>query len=142
MTRRNLFEKFVGMLFGGTALAFLAPALAFLFPNKNFGATDRNFNEANGQPISATSIPEDGARAGMLGGKPAVVLRRNGELVAFSAVCSHLGCVVAFNASEKIFLCPCHGGEYDAEGKVIAGPPPQPLARLAIKIEDDKIVLS
>jgi len=141
MTRRNLFEKFVGGLFGGTALAFFAPALAFLFPNKNFGATGRDFTEANGQPISAASIPEDGARAGMLGGKPAVVLRRSGEWVAFSAVCSHLGCVVAFNASEKVFLCPCHGGKYDAEGKVIAGPPPQPLERIAIKVADDKIVL-
>lgn len=142
MTRRNLFEKFLGALGGGTVLAFFAPALAFLFPNKNFGVTGHEFSEATGQPISATSIPAEGARAGMLGGKPALVLRRNGELAAFSAVCSHLGCVVAFNASKQTFLCPCHGGEYDAEGKVIAGPPPQPLQRLNIKIEGDKIVLN
>jgi len=142
MTRRNLFEKFVVALFGGTALAFFAPALAFLFPNKNFGATGREFTEANGELISANSISAGGARVGMLGGKPAMVLRRNGELVAFSAVCTHLGCIVAFNASENIFQCPCHGGEYDQDGKVIAGPPPQPLARIAIKVEEDKIVLS
>lgn len=142
MNRRNFFEKFVGALFGGTALAFVAPALAYLFPNKNFGATGREFTEANGQLISPDAITEGSARFGMLAGKPAVVLRRNGELVALSAVCTHLGCTVAFNASEKIFQCPCHGGEYDAEGNVIDGPPPKPLERLNIKIADDKIILA
>lgn len=142
MNRRHFFEKFVGALFGGTALAFVAPALVYLFPNKNFGAAGREFTEADGQPITAASINDGNARAGMLGGKPAVVLRRNGELTAFSAVCTHLGCVVAFKASEKIFVCPCHGGQYDDEGNVIAGPPPKPLERLAVKIEDDKIVLN
>jgi cytochrome b6-f complex iron-sulfur subunit len=141
MNRRHFFEKFVGALFGGTALAFVAPALAYLFPNKNFGATGREFTEANGELISANSIPAGGARVGMLGGKPAVVLRHDGELVALSAVCTHLGCVVAFNAGENIFQCPCHGGEYDRDGKVIAGPPPQPLARINIRVEDEKIVL-
>jgi len=141
MNRRNFFEKFVGGLFGGTVLAFFAPALAFLFPNKNFSATGREFAEANGELISANSIPAGGARLGMLDGKPAIVLRRNGELVALSAVCTHLGCIVTFNAGENIFQCPCHGGKYDRDGKVIAGPPPQPLARLNIRVEDDKIIL-
>ena len=131
----------MGALFGGTVLAFFAPALAFLFPNKNFGAAGREFTEANDQPISAASIADGNARAGMLGGKPAVVLHRGGEWVAYSAVCTHLGCIVAFNTSENIFQCPCHGGEYDRDGKVIAGPPPKPLERINIKIEDDKIIL-
>ncbi len=141
MNRRTFFEKFVGALFGGTALAFFAPALAYLFPNRNFGATGREFTDAAGQTISANSIPESGNRIGMLGGKPAVVLRHHGELVALSAVCTHLGCIVAFNASANIFQCPCHGGKYDRDGKVIGGPPPQPLERLTIRIEDDKIIL-
>jgi len=142
MNRRNFFEKFVGALFGGTVLAFFAPALAYLFPNKNFGATGREFTEANGELISANAIPAGGARLGMLGGKPAIVLRNGGELVALAAVCTHLGCVVTFNAGENIFQCPCHGGEYDRDGKVIAGPPPKPLERIAVKVDDDKIVLA
>jgi cytochrome b6-f complex iron-sulfur subunit len=142
MNRRNFFEKFVGALFGGTALAFVAPALAYLFPNRNFGATGREFADAFGQVISANSIPENGNQIGMLGGKPAIVLRNNGELVALSAVCTHLGCVVAFNAGANIFQCPCHGGQYDRGGNVIAGPPPMPLERFNIRVEDDKIILS
>jgi cytochrome b6-f complex iron-sulfur subunit len=142
MNRRNFFEKFVSALLGGTALAFGAPALAYLFPNKNFGATGREFTEANGQLISAAAIAEGGSRIGMMAGKPAIVLRNNGQFVALSAVCTHLGCTVAFNARENIFQCPCHGGEYDRDGKVIDGPPPMPLARLTIKVEDDKIILA
>jgi len=142
MNRRNFFEKFVGGLFGGTALAFFAPALAYLFPNKNFGATGREFSEPSGQLISANSIPDGGSKIGMLNNKPALVLRHNGELTALSAVCTHLGCVVAFNAGANTFQCPCHGGKYDRDGKVIAGPPPQPLQRLNIKVEDDKIILA
>jgi cytochrome b6-f complex iron-sulfur subunit len=142
MNRRTFFEKFVGALFGGTALAFVAPALAYLFPNKNFGASGREFVDAAGQMIAANSISEGGVRVGMLGGKPAVVSRRHGEFTALSAVCTHLGCTVAFQASENIFQCPCHGGKYGRDGAVIAGPPPQPLERLNIKVEDDKIVLA
>ena len=142
MNRRNFFEKFVGALFGGTVLAFVAPALAYLFPNRNFGATGREFSEASGQIIPANTIPEGGSRVGMLAGKPAIVLRRDGEIMALSAICTHLGCTVSFNATANQFLCPCHGCKYDHEGNVVAGPPPEPLERLNIRVEDDKIILS
>jgi cytochrome b6-f complex iron-sulfur subunit len=141
MTRRNFFEKFVAALFGGTVLAFFAPALAYLFPNRHFGAAGREFTEATGQAVSADSIPEGSNRLGMLGGKPVIVLRHHGQFTALSAVCTHLGCTVAFNASANVFQCPCHGGKYDRDGNVIAGPPPLPLERLKIKVEDDKIIL-
>lgn len=142
MNRRHFFEKFVSALFGGTALAFLTPALGFLFPNRHFGATGREFTDAAGQIVLAGSITEGDIRLGLLGGKPALVARRNGELIALSAVCTHLGCIVAFNAGANTFQCPCHGGKYDRDGNVIAGPPPQPLERLNIKVEDDKIILA
>ncbi len=55
-------------------------------------------------------------------------------LVALSTTCSHLGCGVAWNAARKAFLCPCHGGVYAEDGRVLAGPPPRPLARLPIVV--------
>lgn len=55
-------------------------------------------------------------------------------LVALSTTCSHLGCGVAWSAARKAFLCPCHGGVYAADGRVLAGPPPRPLARLPIAV--------
>ena len=54
--------------------------------------------------------------------KFAVYKDEQGELHVFSATCTHLGCVVQWNADEKSFDCPCHGSRYSKEGKVINGP--------------------
>ena len=45
-----------------------------------------------------------------------------GELHSFSAVCTHLGCVVKWNDSEKSFDCPCHGSRFSYSGQVINAP--------------------
>jgi len=64
------------------------------------------------------------------------------EVIAISAACTHLGCIVTWNAEQQIFTCPCHDGRYDTEGKVISGPPPRPLRRHKTKIEDGRILLA
>lgn len=64
-------------------------------------------------------------------------------IVAFSAVCTHLGCIVSqWVADKKAALCPCHGGIYDlARGaRVIAGPPPRPVPQLPLKVEEGVLV--
>lgn len=54
---------------------------------------------------------------------------------AFSATCTHLGCQVRWQADEKKFRCPCHGGVYGADGRVLAGPPPRGLDRLEARVD-------
>ena len=54
---------------------------------------------------------------------------------AMSAVCTHLGCQVRWEAGEKKFRCPCHGGVYDAGGNVIEGPPPRALDTIEARID-------
>jgi Rieske Fe-S protein len=66
----------------------------------------------------------------------------NDEVIAISAGCTHLGCIVTWDEDSKIFKCPCHDGKYDEEGRVISGPPPAPLKRHKTKIEDGKIFLA
>lgn len=70
-------------------------------------------------------------------------LRRqdDGELIAFSPKCTHMGCNVAWVETNDRFECPCHGGMYDASGNVIAGPPPRPLDRFAVKIENERVFI-
>jgi Rieske Fe-S protein len=53
-----------------------------------------------------------------------------------SAVCTHLGCGVKWDGAAKQYKCPCHGGIYDREGKVLAGPPPRPLDRLNTRVNE------
>jgi cytochrome b6-f complex iron-sulfur subunit len=59
----------------------------------------------------------------------------------FSATCSHLGCLVNFNKEKQEFLCPCHGGRYDLAGRNIAGPPPAPLTRFPVKMQNNMLCL-
>jgi nitrite reductase/ring-hydroxylating ferredoxin subunit len=54
---------------------------------------------------------------------------------ALSATCTHLGCRVNWDAAAQQFRCPCHGGVYDREGRVVSGPPPAPLRQLAVRVD-------
>jgi menaquinol-cytochrome c reductase iron-sulfur subunit len=68
--------------------------------------------------------------------KTAAWLRRTGDrdFIAFAINCSHLGCPVRWQSSAGLFMCPCHGGVYYADGSVAAGPPPAPLARYPVRV--------
>ena len=54
--------------------------------------------------------------------KLAVHRDRSGRVHKMSAVCPHMGCVVAWNSTEETWDCPCHGSRFSAEGKVYQGP--------------------
>ncbi len=54
---------------------------------------------------------------------------------ALSATCTHLGCQVRWDTETKRFRCPCHGGVYDARGKVVGGPPPRPLDSVEARVD-------
>ena len=60
----------------------------------------------------------------------------DGEWDVFSRTCSHLGCLVRWNESKESFLCPCHGAVFDKNGAVVEGPPPKPLQKLEVKVEN------
>jgi menaquinol-cytochrome c reductase iron-sulfur subunit len=70
-----------------------------------------------------------------------VLKQADGGLLALTNRCTHLGCGVDWNSATQQFKCPCHGGTFDAQGRVLEGPPPQPLARLLVKVEADKIFI-
>ena len=64
-----------------------------------------------------------------------VYIDRDGEgYRALLSTCSHLGCKVNWDDGSKQIRCPCHGGDYDREGRVLAGPPPRPLERLQVRV--------
>ena len=63
------------------------------------------------------------------------------EKYAINAVCTHLGCVVPWNPTENKFMCPCHGSQYNNEGKVIRGPAPKSLAMASVDNIDGKVYL-
>ena len=74
-------------------------------------------------------------------GQPAVLVHlESGDFVAYSAVCTHAGCTVAYNNGQ--LACPCHGSVFDpANGaKVVTGPAPRPLPEIPVEVEGGEIV--
>jgi menaquinol-cytochrome c reductase iron-sulfur subunit len=61
------------------------------------------------------------------------------EFLAFTTYCTHVGCAVRWEEGASLFLCPCHGGAFHADGSVAAGPPPRPLDRYPIRVRDGRV---
>lgn len=72
---------------------------------------------------------------------PAILLRlEERSVVAFSQKCTHLGCVVFYEAEESRWHCPCHEGNFEARtGAVISGPPTRPLGKIDVELRDDVV---
>ncbi|MGH9586486.1 MAG: ubiquinol-cytochrome c reductase iron-sulfur subunit [Acidobacteriaceae bacterium] len=61
------------------------------------------------------------------------------EFIAFSTICTHLGCPVRWLATADLFMCPCHGGVFYANGQVASGPPPKPLNRYPVRVNKNNV---
>lgn len=128
----KLFFTFVALIFSFLGLSLLKPAN----PKKK---------EYSYYEIPEDKIPKEGVKKinieiGNLQKSLKIYLVNDGDsIIALSPVCTHLGCFVNFDKNSNEFICPCHGGKYDSEGKVLKGPPKEPLQRLPVKIENKKI---
>lgn len=71
----------------------------------------------------------------------AFIVISGSRIRALSPVCTHLGCLVNWDHNSGEFLCPCHGGRYDRNGAVIAGPPPAPLSEMPLMLKDRKVFI-
>jgi thiosulfate dehydrogenase [quinone] large subunit len=139
----------VGRLIGGTAhhsTAARQPPQPTLTTSSSAARPRRTHrhSRAVGTPIGPASAVRTGNAASFRdpsNGQPAYVVHEpGGSFAAFSAVCTHAGCTVGFDASAQQFVCPCHGGAYSARtGQVVAGPPPAPLSRIQVVVHDGEL---
>ena len=74
--------------------------------------------------------------------KLAVYRNEEGGLHVLSAVCTHLGCIVAWNGAEKSWDCPCHASRFDVTGEVLHGPASKPLEVTALSEQTDHLTAS
>jgi len=85
--------------------------------------------------ITQVSTEIDKGEGGIVsvdGEKVAVYRNDDGELIAMSAKCTHMGCTVGWNSGEKTWDCPCHGSRYHPTGEVLNGPAAKALARTTL----------
>jgi len=132
----------------GSVLGMLYPVVQYFLPPSSGGGTGgATAKDALGNDISvseflATHNPGDHVLAQGLKGDPTYMVVKEDKTLAdfgINAVCTHLGCVVPWNANENKFMCPCHGSQYDSNGKVVRGPAPLSLALVHASVQDDKL---
>lgn len=89
------------------------------------------------------NLPKNSAFMFKFGTRPTVLIHHEDDTwVALDAVCTHLGCTVAFDPATKQIHCACHGGVYDAKtGGNISGPPPKPLTAYEVLVEKEAITV-
>jgi cytochrome b6-f complex iron-sulfur subunit len=135
----------------GVALGALYPVVNYFIPPSSGGtgggttAKDAAGNDVIASEYLASHPAGDRSLVQGLKGDPTyLVVQQDKTLASYglNAVCTHLGCVVPWNQSENKFICPCHGSQYNAEGKVVRGPAPLSLALAHADVTDDKVVLS
>ncbi len=68
--------------------------------------------------------------------QPVEVVRAGDEIRARSLICTHMSCTVRWEADRGRYVCPCHHGEFDADGVPVAGPPERPLRIVPVTVED------
>lgn len=135
-TRRGLLQGLLGFSIGATLLGVLAPILGYLWP-------PTQQTTASGGRVRAASLTELQAAGGLVTAaenEPIILTyTENAGVKAFSAICTHLGCIVQWNQSGFI-QSPCHDGRFNAQtGAVISGPPPSPLPAFDVVVEGDDI---
>jgi cytochrome b6-f complex iron-sulfur subunit len=132
-------RDFLGLAIIGTAAALgvtaAVPGIAFLRPG----------GRRLGGSTSAGKVQDfqvGTARMVMLDDRPVLVIRSpEGGFRAFSAACTHLGCIVKYSPECNRIECPCHRGVYSIDGSNVSGPPPRPLETLKVEVEAGALVV-
>jgi Rieske Fe-S protein len=77
-------------------------------------------------------------------GKSAIAVSKSndGQVQAFSAICTHLGCVIQYQPEKKLFHCNCHDSEFDLRGKNLSGPASMPLPSRRVEMRKEGFFVS
>ena len=135
--RRGFMKALLGFSVFATLGGVLTPIIGYLIPPARQSGVE-------GTKVRATSLSELRAAGGMVVPveNQAVVLTisREGAVNAFSAICTHLGCVSKWDQQGGYIHCPCHDGIFDLlTGRPLAGPPRRPLARVILEVRGETI---
>lgn len=112
------------------------------------GATDAggsggSTETASGGAIAQVSdVPQNSAQKFTNDGQPAVLVHlESGDFVAYSAVCTHQQCIVAYQKQSSQLVCPCHGSIFNPSknAQVVTGPAPRPLPEIPITVQGGQI---
>ena len=134
MRRRGFINWFLGL--SSTALlgSVLYPVWRFVNPPD---VPEASTHRVEAGPTNDPELLESGFKILEFGSVPVILVRvSEDDYRAFEGTCSHLDCIVEYQAAERRIWCNCHNGEYSLRGEVVAGPPPRPLEVFDVDLLD------
>ena len=137
--RRKFLDWFLTTTAGAFLVSVTYPLSRYLIPPE--------VEESTASTVTLSIKPNDvKANSGQIfrfGSQPAILVKdTNGELKAFSAVCTHLACIVQYRSDISHIWCACHNGHFDLNGRNVEGPPPKPLEQFVVNVRADQIVVN
>lgn len=164
ITRRGFLSRSLGWVTAGIAgvlgvpigAALVSPALrkeeADWSPIGRIGDPEAGEPDLSveGKPMltTFTALVQDAYMSAAPQNVPVYVVNRGvnelgvSEFTVFDVRCTHLGCPVTWKEEDQSFFSPCHGGVFDVEGRVEAGPPPRPLDRYEYRIDENGVLFA
>lgn len=131
LSRRGFLERALKYLNLMAAVAFFSGAITYLVPPR------KSIVKVGGwQNVATKEKLKRGVLSTTYFGLPLFLIKRQNGIVAFSAICPHLGCIIKWDGEKREFPCPCHNSSFTMEGKVIGGPArPYNLLEFRVKVE-------
>ena len=138
--RRNVIRTaIVAVLAAGASIAgkALPSSGAATSPNKAAKGSGKKVVKLSALPVGATFNFIHSTQ-----GVPSILFRTKKGVFAYSAICTHQGCTVAYKSATKKLICPCHGAEFDPmnSGKVVTGPAETALPKVSVKVSGAWVV--
>src|ERR1051326_2330966 len=134
-------RSFLDYLLGSSAIATLG---AIFYPILRFMSPPQIVESAENSVIAAklSEVPPNSGKIFKFGNKPGILVHTaSGEFKAFSAVCTHLECIVQYKEDTKQIWCACHNGQYNLSGQDVGRPRPGPLEGFKVNPRGDDVVV-
>ncbi len=141
LSRRGI----VKIAIGGVGLAYAAAVGYPVFRYLN-SPVEKSVETAAVKEVvltDADKLPKGTAMIFKFGVRPALLIHHDDDTwVSMTAVCTHMGCTVAYDPTKAKIVCACHGGAYDARtGDNVEGPPPRPLQKFELTVAPGSVTV-
>lgn len=140
ITRRRFIRWLLGFSVVSTLGGVLTPIIGYLWPPARAGSSSKGGRTWVG---TMNDFPLNSGKVVTVNDEPVIVVNTEaGGLKAFSAICTHLACIVYWHEQRQVIQSPCHDGRFDPfNGTVISGPPPRPLPAYELEIVNGEVYI-
>lgn len=140
ITRRRFIRRLLGYSIVSTLGGVLTPIVGYLWPPAQAGNSGKGGRTLVG---TVDDFPLNSGKVVVVNDEPVIVVNTEAEgIKAFSAICTHLGCITYWHEQRQIIQSPCHDGRFSPlNGTVISGPPPRPLPAYGLEIAGGQVYI-